>query len=83
MIFSSTFSKIGRGEHISTFMPEKNKISLYYYNSNVGLKNINTTDSRITLTKSNKTFPYHKIIQISNTLLVSRLGKSIRIFENE
>lgn len=83
MLFSSKLSKIGKGNNVSAFMPNKNQISIYSYNSGIIEKDVNLANPRISLTKKVTTFPYHQIIKITNTLFVSRLDKSIGIFSNE
>lgn len=83
MLFSSKISKIGKGENLSAYMPTKNTIDVYCYNNGIIKKNIEIANSKINLTKEITSFPYYKIIKISNTLFVSRLDKSMAINQNE
>lgn len=83
MLFSSKISKIGKGDNLSVFMPNKNEILIYSYNSGIIEKSVDLSDSKINLTKKVTTFPYHQIIKISDSLFVSRLDKSMSIFNNE
>lgn len=83
MIFSNVVSKLGKGEELSAFMPNKNTITLYYYNSGVGTKTIDLSSAKINLKKSATVLPYHKVIQITNNYWLSRLDKSFSIFQDE
>lgn len=83
MLFSSKISKIGKGENLSAYMPNKNAIDVYCYNNGIIKKNIEIASSKINLTKEITSFPYHEIIKISDTLFVSRLDKSMAINQNE
>lgn len=83
MLFSNKVSKIGKGENISVFMPDKNTIYVYFYNSGVMKRTLIFENEKIKLEQDNNVLSCHKIIQLSNNLFLSRFDKNLRIYSNE
>lgn len=83
MIFKKNSSKFGKGKFISTYMPNKNQINIYYNNGNVLLKKVQIYNNVLSLTKENISFPYTQMIPINNEYFATRIDRSIAVIKNE
>lgn len=81
MIFNSTISKVGKTKNISVYMPNKNKILIYYFNDGIFLKTIDFSSESTVLTKSNTFLAYNEVIPLGNNFLLTRIGKSMEIIQ--
>lgn len=81
MIFNSTISKIGKAKNISVYMPNKNKILLYYFNDGIFLKTIDFSSGNTVLTKTGTALAFNEVIPLKQNLLLARIGKSMEKIE--
>ena len=80
MVFSSKISKFGKGDNISLYIKDPNKILIYYFKDGIMKKELNISKNKTELVFTNETFPYNEVIQISN-FLITRIDKNIGIKE--
>ncbi len=83
MMFSTKLSKFGKGVNLSAIMETSNKISIYYFEKTVTKKEVNISETNLSLERTNETFPYLEVIPLGGNFFVSRLDKSIGIIKNE
>ena len=83
MIFSNKVSKFGKGKNVSAYMPENNKINIYFYNSGILKKSVTISSYSYSLTSVTCNMPYNAVIEIADNSYVTRLDKSIGITINE
>ena len=83
MIFSKKFSKFGKGNNLSAYMPSSNSIKIYNYNSGIQAKNITINNDDYSLIREVCNMPYNAVIQIDDNSFITRLDKSIGVYINE
>ena len=82
MIFSSSFSKFGKGTNPSAIMPSKDKIIIYYNDNGIRKKIVKIENDKLSLISEKVNLAYSEVCPISN-YLVTRISKSLGIIKNE
>ena len=78
MIFNSTISKIGKAKNISVYMPNKNKILLYYFNDGIFLKTIDFSSGNTVLTKTSTDLAFNEVYHWKKICFWQELEKAWR-----
>lgn len=83
MLFSNQTSKIGRCKNFSVKMSNKNTITIYCYENGIVKRKLILENGNIIFEQENMNLSFHKIIELEENLFLARIGKSMRIIQNE
>lgn len=83
MLFSSKFSKFGKGKHINAKLQDNSSISILYFDEGMNKKTLSITDNNIAVERQKLNLGFNEMIEINNNLYVTRIHKNIGIINHE
>ena len=83
MLFSTKFSKFGKGSHINAKLLDNSKISILYFDEGINLKTLSINENNFSLDRKKLNVGFNEMIELNNNIYITRIHKNIGIINYE
>ena len=79
MVFSSSFSKFGKGENLNAIMDSPSTISIFYFKDGIQKKVVTILNNSLSLEKVKVSLGFSEVIPLDGKTLITRIDKSLGV----
>ena len=83
MLFSTKFSKFGKGHNINAKLQNNQTISILYFDDGINQKVLSINENNISLNRDKLNLGFNEMIELNENLYVTRIHKNIGIISYE